>query len=68
MPHLPRMSVRLLTPGQLVKSARSSSGWALVRSITEPVPGVRRLLLHDSATGERLGSLTFPVTGSVIVD
>ncbi|KRA38391.1 MULTISPECIES: hypothetical protein [unclassified Nocardioides] len=66
MPHQHRIVVRLLTPGQVIKSARSASGRAVVRGITEPVPGVRRLLLHDPETGDRLGSLAYPVTGTVI--
>lgn len=66
MPHRPRILVRLLTPGQVIESGRSASGRAVVRGITEPVPGVRRLFLHDPETGDRLGSLSYPVTGTVI--
>lgn len=66
MSHQRRILVRLLTPGQVIESARSTSGRAVVRGITEPVPGVRRLLLHDAETGDRLGSLAFPVTSTVI--
>lgn len=67
MPKRRRTPVRLLTPGQVIESSLSTGGRAVIRSIIDPVPGVRRLLLDDEETGERLGSMTFTVTGTVVV-
>lgn len=59
--------VSKLAPGDLIATDTAARDWAIVRSIHQPVPGVRRLELEHATTGERLAARTLPLATWIVV-